>query len=139
MKLCPKCKTEKSRTEFNKNRTKQDGLSIYCRYCNKLYLKKHYNKNKDYYKTKAQRFKRKISKRIKELKENSPCTDCKKFFHFSAMDFDHIRRKKKGEISSLKQSVSIQKLIEEMNKCELVCACCHRIRTWNRKNNAPVV
>ncbi len=33
MKRCPKCKTEKNKTEFSKNRTMRDGLQGWCKQC----------------------------------------------------------------------------------------------------------
>ncbi len=33
MKICPKCKTSKEDTEFNKNKSKRDGLSSHCKVC----------------------------------------------------------------------------------------------------------
>ena len=86
--------------------------------------------------------KRKITDKIRHTKninflwefKKSPCMDCGGQFHPSAMDFDHKDSSKKyKDVSSLKNNR--QKLLEEIKKCDLVCANCHRIRTWRRKNN----
>lgn len=70
---------------------------------------------------------------IREYKESNPCVDCDGFFHFSAMDFDHITEEKKLAVSRLAgQSYSIETLLKEMSLCELVCSNCHRVRTWQR-------
>ncbi len=63
-----------------------------------------------------------------------PCKDCGKTFPPFAMDFDHISNlgKKKRNISLFK-NYSIQLAKEELKKCELVCANCHRIRTWGKE------
>jgi 5-methylcytosine-specific restriction endonuclease McrA len=53
MKKCSKCKIEKCLDEFYKNKSQKDGLSRYCKICNKEVSKKYptdYNKWKDYYK-----------------------------------------------------------------------------------------
>jgi hypothetical protein len=51
------------------------------------------------------------------------------------MDFDHLDSTDKiGSISQLVNSLYIKKALEEIKKCELVCANCHRMRTWNRMN-----
>jgi hypothetical protein len=39
-KYCPKCEIEKFSTEFNSNKSRKDGLSVYCNSCNKNYFKK---------------------------------------------------------------------------------------------------
>jgi len=44
------------------------------------------------------------------------------------MDFDHVRGEKLGTVSDLIFG-EIENLLDEMDKCELVCANCHRIRT----------
>lgn len=59
-----------------------------------------------------------------------PCCDCGNQFHPSAMEFDHARGDKKFELSYY--SHPLADLIEEVAKCDVVCACCHRVRTHNR-------
>ena len=57
------------------------------------------------------------------------------------MDFDHIRGKKLHNVAWL-VNVSERRLLEEIAKCDLVCANCHRIRTARRggwfKMNAEI-
>ena len=85
-------------------------------------------------KTKRLRHRRKSL--VDELKK-APCTDCKLTFHPIAMDFDHVRGAKVAEISKLaRSSVSIDTVIAEIAKCELVCANCHRIRTFKSQESA---
>lgn len=70
---------------------------------------------------------------IREIKEKYPCADCGERYHFSQMDFDHIQGKKKHNIARFANSaVSIKTIKDELTKCELVCANCHRYRTWVR-------
>ena len=45
-KNCKRCNIEKEIISFCKNKSKKDGLEIYCRECNKEYKKEHYIKNK---------------------------------------------------------------------------------------------
>lgn len=60
-----------------------------------------------------------------------PCKDCGCTFPPCAMDFDHCRGQKKFEVSrGLDKPLSA--VLEEIEKCDLVCACCHRIRTAKR-------
>jgi hypothetical protein len=62
--------------------------------------------------------------------KRAPCLDCGLSFPSICMDFDH----RSTEVKS--RNVSACKTIEsarfEMTKCDLVCACCHRIRTAKR-------
>jgi hypothetical protein len=70
---------------------------------------------------------------VREIKEKTPCSDCRKIYHYSQMDFDHIDGKKKHNIARYANSaVSIKTIKDEINKCQVVCANCHRYRTWMR-------
>ncbi len=70
---------------------------------------------------------------INELK-SKPCADCKNTFHPVAMDFDHVKGKKIQNVSRLiRDGYSLDKIKLEIAKCEVVCANCHRIRTFSRK------
>lgn len=68
--------------------------------------------------------------------KNTPCIDCHNKFHAVCMDFDHIpgRGIKRAIISDLMLGPEkILTLIREINKCEVICANCHRIRTATRR------
>lgn len=58
-----------------------------------------------------------------------PCTDCGVLYPYYVMEFDHIIGTKSNSISGL-MSGTKGKLLLEISKCELVCANCHRIRTY---------
>lgn len=133
-KFCNKCNKEKSKTDFNKNTQKRDGLQTTCRECNREYLKNHYKNNIKYYKNKSNIYKREIYTKIARLKESKPCTDCGQCYPHYVMDFDHISNNKKFNIAHLINSCDITKLENEISKCELVCSNCHRIRTYNRRD-----
>jgi hypothetical protein len=58
------------------------------------------------------------------------------------MDFDHRGEvEKTGNIGSLVSQAyfTIERLKKEIDKCDLVCANCHRIRTYNRKTKTVVL
>jgi hypothetical protein len=65
--------------------------------------------------------------------KDQPCSDCKKQFPSYVMDFDH-KKDKKFDVSRLVNlNVSLKTITAEIEKCELVCANCHRIRTFKRR------
>ena len=73
-----------------------------------------------------------IARYIQNYKETHPCTDCGDCFPYYVMDFDHLSDKSFA-ISSYKNNTnSLERVREEIAKCELVCANCHRIRTYKR-------
>tara|TARA_Y100001951_G_scaffold103700_1_gene113150 strand:+ start:1362 stop:1664 length:303 start_codon:yes stop_codon:yes gene_type:complete len=75
---------------------------------------------------------REIRETIEEAK-NVPCADCRGTFHIAAMQFDHVRGEKKFNIGgATANSPSISTLKEEIAKCDVVCANCHSVRTYDR-------
>ena len=71
--------------------------------------------------------------RLIALKRGKPCVDCNEVYPHYVMDFDHVRGEKLKNLSKLVNSTYTWRLVEsEIEKCDLVCSNCHRIRTWNR-------
>lgn len=73
---------------------------------------------------------KKRKSRVDDYKNNKPCADCGMRYPYYVMQFDHLRDKKFG-INKIR-SHSWEKVLEEISKCDLVCANCHAIRTFNR-------
>jgi hypothetical protein len=135
MKICAKCKESKSKSEFG---FKEKGrLQPYCRPCNNEHNREYYANNKEKQKSvvlaRNQRYRNELKIWIRDLKESSPCLDCKISYPWYVMDYDHIGDDKEFNISYMVASVYSRANIEkEIAKCELVCANCHRERTFNR-------
>jgi len=66
--------------------------------------------------------------------KNYPCQDCGGKFPVECMDFDHVRGKKKRNVAQMKYA-ALTTLLDEIAKCDVVCANCHRIRTMARIKN----
>lgn len=77
-----------------------------------------------------------IQKAIREAKLGKPCMDCGGNFPPCAMDFDHVRGEKQFNVGLAK---NLTQLAKEIAKCELVCANCHRIRTFTRSGSQSVL
>lgn len=71
---------------------------------------------------------------VDHIKSTTPCADCGETFPSVCMDFDHCKDQEKiGNVSRLVNlGKSLDIIKAEIDKCELVCACCHRIRTQSR-------
>lgn len=74
----------------------------------------------------------KIVATIQAFKTRRCCIDCQGKFHPEAMDFDHVRGRKLFDLSAACY-YSMEKVAAEIAKCDLVCANCHRIRTFSRR------
>lgn len=70
---------------------------------------------------------------VNRIKEGKPCADCRNTFPPVCMDFDHLREKHKSIADMICQRCSEEVILREIEKCDLVCACCHRIRTERRQ------
>lgn len=71
---------------------------------------------------------------FRELKAH-PCTDCGVSYPYYVMDFDHITDDKEINPSAMiNHGWSKERILKELEKCELVCSNCHRIRTHERRS-----
>jgi hypothetical protein len=67
---------------------------------------------------------------VNSLKDQ-PCADCNQNWPAYVMDFHHRDKQEKiFKISKAIVSMSRERLIEEIEKCDLLCANCHRIREY---------
>lgn len=97
-----------------------------------------YPKNRTKHLSYVRKNKLRVSTFIKNYKMARACVDCGfsgKNFPY-VLDFDHLEggASKKFTIGGWSKVVlSIEAIVTEIKKCELVCANCHRIRTFSRK------
>ena len=131
-KVCSKCKEVKAISSFPYKKAPKK--QSYCKECQKEYGRLHYAKNKEDYIARNKIYEQTIRDHIDNLK-SKPCHDCSQSFPPICMDFDHVNGQKIQSVSQLMNSNSLKRLLLEIEKCELVCACCHRIRTQNRYHN----
>lgn len=98
--------------------------------------RRYYQANKELYNKRAKERQARVRKKIREIKETSPCTDCGVNYPFYVMQFDHLEEfEKVGNIGKLIVHRGVNVVMEEIEKCEVVCANCHADRTWKRLQN----
>lgn len=62
--------------------------------------------------------------------KGGPCVDCGDLLPPYCMDFDHVRGDKVDNLARMvSNGTGIEKIQQEIDKCDLVCANCHRKRT----------
>ena len=120
MKNCSTCK-ERPKSDFNS----------YCLVCHaerqSAYAKRSSYKSVKKYKTKIREFI--ASQKI------GHCCDCGNTYPPYVMDFDHVRGDKNFNLSiAANKRISLDKVKQEIEKCDLVCANCHRVRTFQRSH-----
>lgn len=68
-----------------------------------------------------------------EFKVERGCVDCGYNASPVALDFDHLPGSGKRRDVSLMATCSWAAILAEIEKCEVVCSNCHRIRTQERR------
>ena len=94
----------------------------------------HYQRNKQYYVDRNRLARQTKREHILNIKKNGQCVDCG-INDYRVLDFDHSGEKAKvcnvADLAS--RNWSIERIDEEISKCELRCANCHRIITHERR------
>jgi len=97
-------------------------------------MNKYYEKNKEACVARAVVSRRRYVARNREYTRKArdiPCADCGEKYLYYVMDFDHVRGKKLFNVGRLvNRGTSLKVLQTEMDKCDIVCSNCHRIRTF---------
>jgi hypothetical protein len=102
-----------------------------------LKRRKEYAENPEKFRTMKNERCARVRSDLQAYKMERGCTDCGYNAHPSALDFDHRPGTEKCfNIMSKGISMSSEKLWDEVAKCEVVCANCHRIRTTERIHEA---
>lgn len=95
--------------------------------------RRYYERNRDVYRAKNRRKRERLRAILREHK-SWPCQDCGCVFPFYVMDFDHREGEEKtAQVAMLVSTMSLKRLLDEIAKCDLVCANCHRVRTYQRE------
>ena len=103
-----------------------------CPTCHNKYQKKYYKSHPHSILKSFKRRKTEIRKLIIQSKLR-PCLDCGHEYPYYVMDFDHVRGIKKFNLSIAAQKLYVLETVrKEIAKCDIICANCHRLRTWKR-------
>jgi hypothetical protein len=131
MRRCGRCKEFKPVTDFAWRRQARGQLDNYCRACRAAYKQEHYAANRQRYIDQAMRRKRTLAleraEYLVEFFKTHPCVDCGECDPL-VLDFDHRGDKLFGIATGLRDR-SWKAIFDEMAKCDVVCANCHRRRT----------
>ena len=128
---CVMCGQWKPQSEFHNSRT---GQFSYCRGCRRAYDRRYYHEGgKDARNARNKKRMRAARAWMTSLKAGVACADCGQTFPAYVMHWDHLPGFEKIEsISVLVGRFPRTLVLEELKKCELVCANCHVLRTIRR-------
>jgi hypothetical protein len=134
MKTCRKCGVHKDTRHFGMNGKYRRGI---CKSCIKKSDSERDKKNRVRNRERQRKIEFRIKLFINRLKVDPdnppysyPCQKCKQIFTPDVMQFDHRDPSTKlYPVSSVHTTHSLEKAIQEINKCDLLCVYCHRRKT----------
>lgn len=130
MKTCTKCLVLKELYDFDFRNKSKGTKQAHCKVCRKIMVDSHYRANVKTYLDRNKRTRQRNLMLVGEAKDK-PCTRCDKKYPPRAMDLHHRESSEKEEIvSRLAHLTSTAKLKRELEKCDVLCATCHRIVTF---------
>lgn len=129
--LCAMCGKWKSSKEFHNSRT---GQFSYCRDCRRDYDRRYYAARGRGPRLARRRASSDSARAwMADMKKGVPCADCGGVFPVFVMHWDHLPAfEKVDDVSVMVTSRTREAVLEELKKCELVCANCHVLRTVHR-------
>jgi hypothetical protein len=134
-KHCGRCGLNKPVAEFHRWR---NGYQAWCKPCRRDYAARHYQTNKARRQAQNKQRQRDFMAWYISLKAGRPCADCGRTFHSAAMHWDHLPSvEKTADVSFLARRGNRQRILDEIEKCELVCANCHAVRSYLRGDAVP--
>ena len=121
-KECTRCGQIKRKVEFARdNRNTKSGIKSYCKECDNK------RPDKDTRKLRNKNF-------VYEYLHKNPCVNCG-ITDIRVLEFNHIKPGKVADVTDLMhRGVSIRRITEEIDKCEVRCRNCHKERTWEQNN-----
>jgi hypothetical protein len=132
---CYRCGELKPAEDFSWRRKERGQRDSFCRPCRSAYGKEHYAANRQRYIDQAGIVKRKLARErtiyLIRYFETHPCVDCGESDPI-VLEFDHIGEKSFTIGNELSRR-NWRAILDEMGKCDVVCANCHRRRTGRRR------
>lgn len=135
-KRCSRCRESKPLTSFNRLAKSPDGHQYNCRACNAAYHAENKARHNAQIHARNRRMRRELQELLRRYLLDHPCVDCGET-DLRVLEFDHLRNKT-ANISQLidHRGRSWSSILQEIDKCEVVCANCHRRRTYARQGSA---
>lgn len=133
VKRCPKCHLVKDASEFPRREPGRQSPSAYCKPCQNIYSRAHYQKYKGEHNARrsenTRRYRLRNQRYVANVLARASCVDCGETNPI-VLEFDHVRATKKYDVSKMTYiGVSIAAIELELAKCVIRCANCHRIKT----------
>ncbi len=140
--ICNHCGTEKPSTEFNWRWKSLGVRQACCRECQKTQKNKWYARNQpnERERLRKQKADNKATAQafVWEYLLTHPCVDCGESDR-RVLEFDHVRGEKRTAISTMiRNNSSLKTIQDEIAKCDVRCANCHRRRHYKEYGGSEV-
>jgi hypothetical protein len=136
-KRCSTCGEEKPLDQFNRLTRSKDGRQYNCRACNAAYHYENWDRHMDQIRSRKKRMIADAQRRLLEYLSTHPCVDCGQS-DVEVLEFDHQRDKTHNVSYLVRSGHSWSRIAEEIDKCEVRCANCHRRRTARQQGSYRV-
>ena len=121
MKICTKCKQLKSLDLFSNDKRHPDNKQSWCRPCG----------------YEAKKIKRLANKQQAVQYKGGCCNRCGLTFDcLDVYDFHHRDPKHKEDSLNRLMNSNWDKIVPELEKCDLLCSNCHKITHWELRNSS---
>jgi hypothetical protein len=141
LRRCGRCRELRPIELFAWRRKAREQRDNYCAGCRAEYKREHYAANRSRYIARARTRKRAVAAEraayLVALFRVRPCVDCGKTDPL-VLEFDHLGDRS-FDISKGLRDRNWSSVLDEIAKCEVVCANCHRRRTASRGRFARAV
>lgn len=128
MKRCGRCGVELPLSAFNRYR---DGTQYWCRECFRIYFRRRGDLHRQQAAKSLRSRKARLRKILFDHLRTYPCADCGES-DLRVLELDHVRPRDEYVSQLVRKGVRAEVLADEMLRCEVVCANCHRRRTARR-------
>ena len=126
MKTCTICKNSKEDSEFSPRKNVKDGKYSHCKTCHNETMRNRYKADPKSKLEDCKRRRQVLFDIVNNIKSNSGCKLCKENDPV-CLDFHHLDPDKKDfPVSTLVRNKSRKKMLNEIEKCVIVCSNCHR-------------
>lgn len=107
-----------------------------CRTCRRAYDKRRYETagERERLVRKQDHIRARNRRAVFEFLQEHACTDCGEKDPV-VLEFDHLRDKSFNISTGVQSAYGLGRLLGEIAKCEVVCANCHRRRTYAREKS----
>ena len=138
MKICTVCGSTKTEGEFFYRDKRNEKLHSQCKSCYVVKRKKiwheHYHKYGSQYRERAvernKKLKQKLRKLLLDYLTDKSCVECGNG-DYRVLEFDHIDPaiKSFGIAQGIHNIMAWPKILAEIEKCQILCANCHKLKT----------